>query len=86
MAGLSCAWREDLDLERQGIVHFKFFNSLFVKMVIREQIQLSPQYIGLYTDSTTQDPPGQGPVQPAAGHPALAGGLDWMTHRGPFQP
>jgi len=33
-----------------------------------------------------QDPPGQGPVQPAVGDPALAGGLDWVTHRGPFRP
>ena len=32
------------------------------------------------------NPPGQGPVQPAVGDPALAGGLDWVTHRGPFQP
>jgi len=30
--------------------------------------------------------PGRGPVQPAVGDPALAGGLDWVTHRGPFQP
>jgi len=27
-----------------------------------------------------------GPVQPAVGDPASAGGLDWVTHRGPFQP
>jgi len=33
-----------------------------------------------------QDLPGQGPVQPAVGDPVLAGGLDWMIHRGPFQP
>ena len=33
-----------------------------------------------------QGPPGQVPVLPAVGDPALAGGLDWMTHRGPFQP
>ena len=26
------------------------------------------------------------PVQPAVGDPALAGGLDWVTHRGPIQP
>ena len=32
-----------------------------------------------------QNPPGQGPVQPALGDPALAEGLDWVTHRGPFQ-
>jgi len=25
-------------------------------------------------------------VQPAVGDPASAGGLDWVTHRGPFQP
>jgi len=30
--------------------------------------------------------PGRGPVQPAVGDPASAGGLDWVTHRGPFQP
>jgi len=29
-----------------------------------------------------QDPPGQGPVQPAVGDPASAGALDEMIHRG----
>jgi len=29
---------------------------------------------------------GQGPVQSALGDSASAGGLDSMTHRGPFQP
>ena len=33
-----------------------------------------------------QDLPGQGPLQPAVGDPASAGVLDWVTHRGPFQP
>jgi len=33
-----------------------------------------------------QTPPGQGPVQPALGEPASTGELDWMTHKGPFQP
>ena len=32
------------------------------------------------------DPPGRGAVQPALGDPASTGGLDWVTHRGPFQP
>jgi len=31
-------------------------------------------------------PPGRGPVQPTLGDPASAGRLDWVTHRGPFQP
>jgi len=33
-----------------------------------------------------QDLPGQGPLQPAVGDPASAGGLDWVIHRDPFQP
>jgi len=41
---------------------------------------------GVSFSGDTQDPPGQGPVQPALGDPASAGGLDWMTHRGPCQP
>ena len=41
---------------------------------------------GVSFSGDIQDPPGQGPVQPAVGDPALAGGLDQMTHTGPFQP
>ena len=41
---------------------------------------------GVSFSGDIQDPPGQGPVQPAVGDPASAGGLDQMTHRGPFQP
>jgi len=33
-----------------------------------------------------QNSPGQGPVQPALGDPALPGGLDKMIPRAPFQP
>jgi len=41
--------------------------------------------LGVSLSGDIQDQPGQGPVQPALGDPASAGGLDWMTHRGPFQ-
>jgi len=39
---------------------------------------------GVSFSGDTQDLPGRGPVQPAVGDPA--GGLDGVTHRGPFQP
>jgi len=41
---------------------------------------------GVSFSGDIQDPPGRGPMQPAVGDPALAGGLGWVTHRGPFQP
>jgi len=41
---------------------------------------------GVSFSGDIQDPPGQGPLQPTVGDPASAGGLDWVTHRGPFQP
>jgi len=41
---------------------------------------------GVSFSGDIQDPPGRGPVRPALGDAALAGGLDWVTHRGSFQP
>jgi len=41
---------------------------------------------GVSFSGDIQIPPGRSPVQPAVGDPAWAGGLDWVTHRGPFQP
>jgi len=41
---------------------------------------------GVSFSGDIQDPPGRGAVQPAVGDPASAGGLEWVTHRGPFQP
>ena len=41
---------------------------------------------GVSFSGDIQDPPRRVLVQPAVGDPALAGGVDWMTHRGPFQP
>jgi len=41
---------------------------------------------GVSFSEDIQDPPGQGPVQPALGDPGLAEGLDQVTHRGPSQP
>ena len=41
---------------------------------------------GVSFSGDIQDLPGQGPVQPAVGDPASAGELEWVTHRGPFQP
>jgi len=48
--------------------------------------QASQGDCGVSFSRDIQDPPGQRPVQPTVGDPALAGGLDYMTHRGPFQP
>ena len=37
---------------------------------------LPMDYCGFSFPGDIQDPPGQGPVQPAVGDPALAGGVD----------
>jgi len=41
---------------------------------------------GVSFSGDIQTLPGRGPVQPAVGDPASAGGLDQMIPRGPFQP
>jgi len=41
---------------------------------------------GVSFSGDIQEPPGQGPVQPAVGDPALAGGLDWVTTEVPSNP
>ena len=41
---------------------------------------------GVSFSGDIQTLPGRGPVPPSVGDPALAGGLDWVTHKGPFQP
>jgi len=48
--------------------------------------QAAQRGCGVSFSGDIQDPTGRGPVQPAVGDPASAGGLDWVTHRGPFQP
>ena len=41
---------------------------------------------GFSFSGDTQNPPGHSPVQPAQSEPVLAGRLDSLIHRGPFQP
>jgi len=48
--------------------------------------QAAQRGCGFSFSGDIQNPPGQGPVQPAVGDPALAGRLDYMIPRGPFQP
>ena len=47
--------------------------------------QAAQRGCGVSFSGDIQNPPGHGPMQPAVGDPALAGGLDWMIPRGPFQ-
>jgi len=44
--------------------------------------QAAQRGYGFSFSGDIQNLPGQGPVQPAVGDPALAGGLDWMIPRG----
>jgi len=48
--------------------------------------QVAQGHCGVSFSGDIQNPRGRGPVQPALREPALAGGLDWVIPRGPFQP
>jgi len=43
---------------------------------VQKPSQVSQAGCGVSFSGDIQDPPGQGPLQPAVGDPALAGGLD----------
>ena len=63
----------------ESMVHFKGVKSLpsvslQAQEVALEQAAQGGGGVSVFGD--IQDPPGQGPVQPAVGDPALAGGLD----------
>jgi len=47
--------------------------------------QIAQRGCGASFSGDIQNPPGRSPVQPAVGDPALAGELDWVIHRSPFQ-
>jgi len=60
--------------------------NFFTLRVMEHWNRLPKEVCGVSFSGDIQDPPGQGPMQPALGDPASAGGLDSMAHRGPFQP
>jgi len=50
--------------------------NFFPLRVMKPREQVSQGGCGVSFSGDTEDPPGQGPVQPAVGDPASAGGLD----------
>ena len=67
----------------KGVCNYDFFKHLAQHGALEQVAQGGG---GVSFSGDIQNLPGQGPVQPALDDPALAGGWDWMTHRGPFQP
>ena len=53
-----------------------------LKMLLCDQTPLGRVHLGGVQECCS---PGEGPVQPAVGDPALAAGLNQVIHRGPFQ-
>jgi len=50
--------------------------NFFLLRMIKPLEQVAQRGCGFSFSGDIQDPPGQGPVQPAVGDPAFAGGLD----------
>jgi len=75
--------------EANKLKHSKFYLNMrknFFTLRVTALEHVAQTGCGVSFSGDIQDPPGQGSVQPTVGDPASAGGLDWMTHRGPFQP
>jgi len=59
-----------------GIGEPKGLNPLIFQVSGHQFQILSDFFLNISFSGDIQDPPGQGPVQPAVGDPASAGGLD----------
>jgi len=70
---------------KQRKFHLNMRKHFFTLEVDRALEQAALRGCGFSFSGDIQNPPGGGPVQPAVGDPALAGDLDHMIPRGPFQ-